>query len=36
MRQIAKIAGTTSRSLRHYDDDGLPQPGGTAYAEKRL
>lgn len=29
MQQIAKIAGTTSRTLRHYDDIGLLKPSRT-------
>ncbi|MCU1531812.1 MAG: MerR family transcriptional regulator [Arthrobacter sp.] len=34
VQQIAKIAGTTSRTLRHYDDVGLLKPsrtGGNGY-----
>ncbi|MBX3087708.1 MAG: MerR family transcriptional regulator, partial [Cryobacterium sp.] len=34
IQQIARIAGTTSRTLRHYDDFGLVPPtriGGNGY-----
>ena len=34
IQQIAKLAGTTSRTLRHYDDIGLLAPssvGGNGY-----
>ena len=29
VQQIARIAGTTSRTLRHYDDIGLLKPSRT-------
>ncbi len=31
IQEIAKIAGTTSRTLRHYDDIGLLNPSRTGH-----
>lgn len=31
IQEIAKIAGTTSRTLRHYDDIGLLKPSRTGH-----
>ena len=31
IQEIAKIAGTTSRTLRHYDDIGLLKPTRTGH-----
>jgi len=31
IQEIAKMAGTTSRALRHYDDIGLLKPSRTGH-----
>lgn len=36
IRQLAKAAGTTSRTLRHYDDVGLLAPSRTAAGGMRM